>query len=131
MLEPYFFHKITRKDSSPIPDEKVESSADYRVISYCQVDGYTIVAWEYKKGGESMTGENLFYRRNCIVSGGGQITLYQEASSAYKGGGKPSVFRNSQSSLRIKSNRYIGLYGIPLAIAIKLRNPENWISISD
>jgi hypothetical protein len=124
-LHPYFFQRVTLQNQVPVPQVSGFGSGTFRLRGYAQVQDYTLLAWEYSQGGELFTGETLYFKRDLVVHGGGRLTLYQPGVQSYKGSTDLSPF--IQGYTQLIAERKIGLYGIPVSVAIALRDTGNWI----
>lgn len=128
MLEPYFF-QFPPNYPPPTPEN------NFRITGYSRVDIYTLTFWKIDIlaiGRDDFvrivakTGQSLWRDREHLTSSMLGLGFYKPITI----NPGPSKMREP-TSLEDRLGKHVGDYGIPVAIAIALNNPENivWFEI--
>lgn len=108
------FISQVRIATTPLPP-----GISYEPFAYAQAANYTLIKWQQGDGTEFMTGENLWRDETPIATDGGALSLYVPVEST------PGTASAEESSVWSLINPAEGAYGVPMNVAIALRDPAN------
>jgi len=117
MIEAYFL--------TPPASLDVQEPHSYKVMGLYQLDSYTLAEWAYGDlgpNGEYATGNTLYHRHEILVCTGGCLNLGEGSDLA----SEATHIADASSMITFQFNTRVGAYGIPYAVAVGLRNAENY-----
>lgn len=113
---------ITNDAEQIVPNtEPLPPNTSFAILSYAQVDRYTLVSW--RVGGEEnyATGETLYLDQTPIAHGAGQLPLWTPPET----NAQSFIPTAAEASIFSRIDPALGAFGVPAVVAAELRNPTN------